>query len=71
MIAVGQSDTPPASSVMEMFTGICQDSQGALSRWSDLRTKDVPELNAMLVRLSLAPLTVPESGAPVPQCVPN
>jgi len=71
MIAVGQSDTPAASSVMEMFTGMCQDSQGALSRWSDLRTKDVPELNAMLVRLSLAPLTVPDSGAPVPQCVPN
>jgi len=71
MIAVGQSDTPPASSVIEMFTGMCQDSRGALSRWNDLRTKDVPELNAMLVRLSLAPLTVPDSGAPMAQCVPN
>jgi hypothetical protein len=71
MIAVGQSDTPPASSVIEMFTGMCDDSHGALSRWSELRTTDVPQLNAMLVRLSLAPLTVPDSGAPEPLCVPN
>jgi hypothetical protein len=59
MIAVGQSDSPPASELIETFAGMCQDARAALARWSDVRIKDLPELNAMLARLSLAPLTVP------------
>ncbi len=64
MIAVGQSDTPPASSLFETFGGMCQDSHSALTRWSELRITDLPQLNAMLVQQSLAPLTV---SAPVKQ----
>ncbi len=71
MIAVSQSDTPPASSLVETFTGMCQDSHGALTRWSDLRTTDVPQLNAALARESLPPLTVPPAIQREAACVPN
>jgi photosystem II stability/assembly factor-like uncharacterized protein len=58
MIAVGQSDSPPASSVIETYTGMCQDARAALGRWSDLRANDLARLNALLSKESLAPLTV-------------
>ena len=59
MIAVDQSDSPPASEFVETFTGMCQDTHAALERWNDLRTQDLPKLNALLAQQSLAPLTVP------------
>ena len=46
LIAVDQSDSPPASQVVEAFAGMCQELQAALSRWNDLRTKDLPGLAA-------------------------
>lgn len=46
LIAVDQSDSPPASQVVEAFAGVCQEVQAALSRWNDLRTKDLPGLAA-------------------------
>jgi len=58
MIAVGQSDSPPASSVVETYAGMCQDARAALGRWSELRTNDVVKLNEVLARDSLAPLTM-------------
>ena len=58
MIAVDQSDTAPAASLIETFSGMCQDAQAALTRWSNLRTTDIPELNSILVRESLAPLKI-------------
>jgi hypothetical protein len=42
MIAVDQSDTPPASQIIETFAGMCQDTRAVLARWNDLRTNDVP-----------------------------
>jgi len=68
MIAVGQSDTPPASSLVESFAGMCQESHAALARWSSLRTTDVPPVNAMLVGQSLAPLTVPDVAPREAEC---
>jgi photosystem II stability/assembly factor-like uncharacterized protein len=68
MIAVDQSDTPPASSVVETFTGMCEEGHAALGRWNELRLNDVPKLNAMLVGLSLSPLTVPGSALPEAEC---
>jgi photosystem II stability/assembly factor-like uncharacterized protein len=62
MIAVDQSDTPPASQIIETFTGMCQDTRAALARWNDLRTQDVPQLNTMLAQQQLAPLTVPNQA---------
>jgi hypothetical protein len=59
MIAVGQSDSPPASSVIETYAGMCQDARAALARWSDLRANDLAKLNALLIRDLLAPLKVP------------
>lgn len=59
MVAVDQSDSPPASSLIETFGGMCRDAQSALSRWADLRAHDIPALNAALARQSLAPVTVP------------
>src|SRR5581483_2881535 len=44
LIAVDQSDSPPARSVVEAFEGMCQEVQAALARWNDLRTKDLPAL---------------------------
>jgi photosystem II stability/assembly factor-like uncharacterized protein len=61
LIAVDQSDSPPASEVIEAFAGMCQDTEAALARWNDLRSRDLPQFNAMLSRQSLAPLTLPKS----------
>jgi hypothetical protein len=36
LIAVDQSDSPPASELLEVFHGMCQDVQSALSRWTDV-----------------------------------
>ena len=60
MIAVDQSDTAPASELVEAFTGMCQETRAALARWNVLRTQDLPRLNTLLARQSLAPLTVPD-----------
>jgi hypothetical protein len=68
MIAVDQSDTPPASEIVETYTGMCQDTSAALARWNDLRTNDVPKLNTMLAQQKLAPLTVPAQPLEVPDC---
>jgi hypothetical protein len=68
MIAVSQSDTPPASSLIETYAGMCQDARAALGRWSDLRTHDLPQLNALLSKDSLAPLTVPSHTPRDPEC---
>ncbi len=68
MIAVDQSDTPPASEIVETFTGMCQDTLAALTRWNDLRTNDLPKLNALLARESLAPVTVPSLALGIPDC---
>jgi hypothetical protein len=68
MIAVDQADTAPASSIIEAFGVMCGDTRGALERWNELRTSDVPRLNAMLVKESLPPLTVPETAPPAPNC---
>jgi len=68
MIAVDQSDTPPASALIETFAGMCQDTHAALARWNDLRTHDVPELNAMLAQQSLAALTAPNQAPGIPDC---
>jgi photosystem II stability/assembly factor-like uncharacterized protein len=66
MIAVDQSDTPPASALIETFGGMCQDTRAALDRWNDLR-KEVAELNGVLAKESLAPVSVPRTLA-VPDC---
>jgi hypothetical protein len=68
MIAVDQSDTPPAGQIIETFTGMCQDTRAALQRWNDLRTHDMPQLNAMLAQQALAPLTVPSQALEAPDC---
>jgi photosystem II stability/assembly factor-like uncharacterized protein len=40
MIAVDQSDSPPASELFEVFAGMCKDAKSALDRWADLRAHD-------------------------------
>jgi photosystem II stability/assembly factor-like uncharacterized protein len=59
MIAVDQSDSPPASQVVEVAVGMCQDAKSALARWSDLRTNDLAKVNGLLKQQKLAPLTIP------------
>jgi len=68
LIAVDQSDSEPASSLIENFAGMCQETRDALSRWTDLRTQDVPKLNALLSQRSLAPLTVAKQAPGNPDC---
>jgi hypothetical protein len=68
MIAVDQSDTAPAASLIDTFAGMCQDAHAALARWSDLRTTDIPQLNAILVRESLSPLKVANPTQQPPDC---
>jgi photosystem II stability/assembly factor-like uncharacterized protein len=47
MIAVGQADTAPASSLIETFGGMCRDAQAAIARWTEMRDKDLPPLPAL------------------------
>jgi hypothetical protein len=61
MIAVDQSDSPPASSLYDAFAGMCADSKSAMGGWHSLVNKEIPELNAKLAALSLVPLPVPKS----------
>ena len=61
MIAVDQSDSPPASSLYDAFAGMCTDAKSAIGRWSSLVNKEIPELNAKLATLSLTPLPLPKS----------
>ncbi|HEV1286402.1 MAG TPA: hypothetical protein VNU44_13870, partial [Bryobacteraceae bacterium] len=68
LIAVDQSDSPPASSLIESYAGMCQDARAALARWNDLRAHDLPQLNAILSRDSLAPLSVPSHVPADPEC---
>jgi hypothetical protein len=44
LIAVDQSDTPPASSLVENFAGLCEDTRAAVVRWNELagQVKAVP-----------------------------
>jgi photosystem II stability/assembly factor-like uncharacterized protein len=43
MIAVGQSDSPPVTEVVETFTGMCQETHSVLARWNALRTIALPQ----------------------------
>lgn len=61
MIAVGQSDTPPAEMLTEAFDGMCHDTRAALARWKELLTVDLPKLNALLAEQGLLPLTAPRA----------
>jgi hypothetical protein len=71
MIAVGQSDTPPAASVIESFSIMCKDAGSALELWNDLRSTDLPHFNTTLVQQSLPPLTVPRPVKRNPECKVN
>ncbi len=68
MIAVDQADAPPASEIVETFSGMCQDTRAALARWNGLRAQDLPQLNSMLAQQSLPPLSVPSQALPEPDC---
>ncbi len=59
MIAVDQSDSPPANQVIEAFRGMCEQVRDAVAKWEELRTTDVPPWNAVLHRESLPPVGVP------------
>ena len=56
MIAVGQSDSPPASQVVEAYEGMCQDTKSIIDRWSAL-TAEVANLNVLLAAQSLPPVS--------------
>jgi hypothetical protein len=60
MIAVGQSDTPPAEMLTEAFDGMCRDTKAVLTRWEELVTVDLPKLNALLTQQGIPPLVVPK-----------
>jgi hypothetical protein len=67
LIAVDQSDTPPASALLETFAVMCEDTHAALDRWNDLR-KEVAQLNAALAKERVAPVRVPQDAPAVPDC---
>lgn len=62
MIAVDQSETPPASEVIETFGGMCQETKGALARWNDLVTGDLAKVNAQLQQAQKAPAAAKTAG---------
>ncbi len=68
MIAVDESDSTPASSLIEAYAGMCHDASAALARWTELLTHDLPKLNTLLSRDSLTPLTPPGPPPLDPDC---
>jgi hypothetical protein len=62
LIAVDQSDSPPAASVVEAFALLCRDTAAVLTRWSDVRS-DLPRVNALLGQQALS--------VPAPQAIPD
>jgi photosystem II stability/assembly factor-like uncharacterized protein len=64
MIAVDQSDSPPASEVVEAFTGMCRDTQAALARWDELRA-DAVKLNETLRQEGLPAVSPGQPAAPL------
>jgi len=67
LIAVDQSDTPPASALLETFAGMCEDTHAGLDRWDDLR-KEVAQLNAALAKERVAAVSVTKDALAVPAC---
>ena len=39
LIAVDQSDTPPASELVEAFEGLCQETKATLAKWSEVKAQ--------------------------------
>jgi hypothetical protein len=68
LIAVDQSDTPPAEAIVETFAGMCQETRAVVTRWNEVAASDVPKLNGMLAQQSLSPLTAPAAALAVPDC---
>ncbi len=68
LIAVDQSDTAPASMLVEAFAGMCQETRAALARWSDLRTGDLRQLNALLAQQSIQKIEEPKAPPESPDC---
>ena len=68
LIAVDQSDSPPASQVLEAYDGLCQETQSALTRWNELRTQDLPKTNGVLKQQGVAAVTAPQQTLAAPDC---
>ena len=60
MIAVNQSDSPPASELTKAFMGMCQNLNAALASWRALSKDELPALNNVFARHSGLPLSVPK-----------
>ncbi len=58
-VGVQQSDTPPASEIVETYGLMCDEARDVFSRWDDVRTKDLAALNSALTGQSLQPIAVP------------
>jgi photosystem II stability/assembly factor-like uncharacterized protein len=67
LIAVDQSDSPPAAALLESYEGMCQNARTVLSAWNELRMHDVPALNVQLKRTTTPPLSVPQA-VDLPDC---
>ncbi len=66
LIAIDQSDSPPASEVSEAAHGICEESRDAVERWNKLRP-DIEKLNGMLTGAGLKAVT-PGAELTAPPC---
>ena len=68
LIAVDQSDSAPASMLVEAFAGMCQETRAALARWNDLRTGDLRQLNTLLAQQSIQKIEEPKAPPESPEC---
>lgn len=68
MIAVDQSDSPPASEVVEAYVQMCQQAREIVSRWDELRSQDLPKLNTILRQQSLGTISPPQQQLQLPAC---
>jgi len=67
LIAVDQSDSPPASELIETFGVMCRETSETVARWNDLLAKDVAHLNAQLAQSSLPAVAAPKPAS-APDC---
>jgi hypothetical protein len=62
--AVESADVAPSADALTAFQHDRQVMQQALAQWSEIKTQDVPKLNASLKQASLTPVSLKERSRP-------
>jgi photosystem II stability/assembly factor-like uncharacterized protein len=66
LVMVDGADGSPNEAMRTAYQDYCKDMAMVAAQWDELRTKDLPALNAQLTARNLDPLPVPDAAGPPP-----